>query len=210
MTPALSELVRQLREFSTPELCDGCSHPRVMDASIKPYLSGQTIVGPALTVDVPANDGGFIPTAIEALQPGQILVIAGKAFPSSSYWGDHRSLCAQMQQAEGVIIDGLFRDLEGCRAIGFPIYARGVIPCSAQKGGKGQLNVPVLCGGVTVCPGDILVADCNGVLVLHPEEIPAVLEKTRRKVEAQTYTIQKMKETGQILPRVLWPDAATH
>jgi len=206
MDPTILELIRQLREFSTPELCDGCTERRVMDHHIKPRISEQKIIGPALTVDVPADDGGFIPTAIEALEEGQVLVIAGKAFPGSSYWGDHRSLCAQMKGAAGVVIDGLFRDLEGCREIGLPLYARGVIPCSAQKKNQGRLNVPVLCGGVEVRPGDLIVGDCNGVLVLRPEEVPAVLEKTRKKVAAQAYTIQKMKDTNTVIPRVIWPD----
>lgn len=86
----LASLIEQLREFSTPELCDGCTEFRTMDYQIKPFVSEKKIVGPALTVDVPENDGG-----------------------------------------------------------------------------------------VTVEPGDIIVGDCNGVLVLHPEEIPAVLEKAK-------------------------------
>lgn len=69
-------------------------------------------------------------------------------------------------------------------------------PGTAKKKNQGQMNVPVVCGGVTVNPGDIIVGDCNGVLVLRPEEIPSVLEKTRRKVAAQKYTIDKMKQTG--------------
>ncbi len=202
----LASLIEQLREFSTPELCDGCAEFHTMDYQIKPFLSDQKIVGPALTVDVPEDDGGFIPTAIEALQPGQVLVIAAKGWLKSSYWGDHRSLCARMKRAEGIVIDGLFRDLEGCREVGVPIYARGVTPGSAKKKNQGQLNVPVLCGGVTVNPGDIIVGDCNGVLVLAPDDIPVVLEKTRRKVAAQKYTIGLMQETGQVIPRILWPD----
>lgn len=202
----LASLIEQLREFSTPELCDGCAEFQTMDYQIKPFVSEKKIVGPALTVDVPEDDGGFIPTAIEALEPGQVLVIAGKGWLKSSYWGDHRSLCAQMKQAEGVVIDGLFRDLEGCREIGFPVYARGVTPGTAKKKNQGQMNVPVVCGGVTVNPGDIIVGDCNGVLVLRPEKIPFVLEKTRRKVAAQKYTIDKMKQTGEVIPRIIWPD----
>ena len=206
MDETTRQLVEQLRQFSTPELGDGCAARRVMDYHIKPCISEKRIVGPALTVDVPEDDGGFIPTAIEALEAGQVLVIAGKGFAYSSYWGDHRSLCAQMKGAEGVVIDGLFRDLEGCRDIGLPIFSKGVIPCSAKKKNQGQLNVPVVCGGVEVRPGDFIVGDCNGVLVLHPEEVEAVLEKTRCKVEAQRYTIAKMKESGEVIPRILWPD----
>ena len=206
MDETIRQLVEQLRQFSTPELCDGCTERRVMDYHIKPRTSEKRIVGPALTVDVPEDDGGFITAAIEALEAGQVLVIAGKGFPYSSYWGDHRSLCAQMRGAEGVVIDGLFRDLEGCRDIGLPVFSRGVIPCSAKKKNQGQLNVPVVCGGVEVRPGDLIVGDCNGVIVLRPEEAEAVLKKTRRKVEAQRYTIAKMKESGEVIPRILWPD----
>lgn len=209
MEKELQALIAQLQEFSTPELCDGCADPRVMDYAIKPVVPSHfpsRIVGLALTVDVPADDGGFIPTAIEALQPGQVLVIAGKGWLGSSYWGDHRSLCAQIKGAAGVVIDGLCRDLEGCRAVGLPICARGVTPRSAQKKNQGALNVPVLCGGVEVRPGDLIVADCNGVLVLSPAEVPAVLEKARKKVAAQQYTIARMKSTGKVLPRIVWPD----
>lgn len=201
-------LVAELRQFSTPELCDGCSERRVMDYEIKPRISEKSIVGPALTVEVPADDGGFIPTAIEALEEGQVLVIAGKGFTGSSYWGDHRSLCAKMQGAEGIVIDGLFRDLAGCREIGVPIFARGVMPCSARKQNQGEMNVPVVCGGVEVRPGDLIVGDINGVLVLRPEEVEAVLAKTRRKVAAQNYTISEMQRTGQVIPRIIWPDKA--
>lgn len=202
----LASLLTELRQYSTPELCDGCTVFHTMDASIKPYLPQNRIVGPAFTVDVPAGVSGIVPDAILALQPGQVLVISGKGSCTSSYWGDHRSLCAQMQGAEGVVIDGAFRDMDGCRAAGFPVFARGLTPGSAQKTMEGQMNVPVLCGGVTVNPGDIIVGDCNGVLVLRPEEIPAVLEKTKRKVAAQAYTIEKMHELGKVIPRVIFPD----
>ena len=64
----------------------------------------------------------------------------------------------------------------------------------------------MLCGGVEVRPGDFIVGDCNGVIVLRPEEVETVLEKTRRKVEAQNYTIEKMKSSGEVIARIIWPD----
>ena len=149
MDETTRQLVEQLRQFSTPELCDGCAERRVMDYHIKPCISEKRIVGPALTVDVPEDDGGFIPTAIEALEAGQVLVIAGKGFAYSSYWGDHRSLCAQMKGAEGVVIDGLFRDLEGCRDIGLPISAR------RGPGGGFRLDAPSAVAPVRLTPGEI-------------------------------------------------------
>lgn len=131
------------------------------------------------------------------------MVIAGKGYCQGSYWGDHRSICVVMKGVEGVVIDGAFRDLEGCREAGMPIYARAVTPGSAGKEALGELNVPVMCGGVMVCPGDIIVADCNGVLVLKPEEVEGVMERARKKIQAEEETIRRMKETGEILPRVI-------
>ena len=137
------------------------------------------------------------------MKKGDVMVIAGKGYCNGSYWGDHRSICAAMKEAEGVVIDGAFRDLQGCREAGFPIFARAVTPGSAGKERLGELNVPVICGGVEVCPGDIIVGDCNGVLVLKPEEAEGAMERARKKIQAEERTIQRMKETGEILPRVI-------
>ncbi len=137
------------------------------------------------------------------MEPGQILVIAGEGYGQGSYWGNHRSICAKMKGAEGIIIDGAFRDLEGCREAGVPLFATNVTCGSCKKDREGELNVPVICGGVEVCPGDYIVADCNGIIVMKEEEIPGILERAQAKIEAEQYTIRKMKETGEIIPRVI-------
>lgn len=199
-------LFDQLAQYSTPELCDGMEVFRTMDPGIRGMAAARKIIGPALTVNVPVGEGGFIPEAISAAKPGEIIVIAGGGNVKSSYWGDMRSQCAKMAGVAGVVVDGAFRDIEGCSEIGLPIYARAVTPGTALKTNRGQLNVPISCGGVTVNPGDIIVADCNGVCVLRPGEVEDVLKRTARKVMAQAYTMEKMRKTGQILPRVIFPD----
>lgn len=198
--------IEELRKYSVPELCDGYQPGlyRTMDYEIKPRVTQTKIVGPAFTVKVPAGEGAIVTNALEQVKPGEVIVIAGQGNMKSSYWGDHRSFCAQFQKAEGVVIDGAFRDIEGCEEIGFPIYAKGITPGTAGKSGAGALNVPVSCGGVEVHPGDIIVGDRNGVCVIRPEEIEAVLEKTKRKIEAQKWTIEEMKRTQVVMPRVIF------
>ena len=115
------ELIERLRVFTTPELCDGAGLYR-----IKPWIGRTKIVGPAVTVDVPSGEGDIVADAILELQEGDVLVVAGKGNCDCSYWGDHRSICAGLMKAEGVVIDGAFRDLEGCEELGFPIYAKGL------------------------------------------------------------------------------------
>ena len=132
--------------------------------------------------------------------------MTGQGFGTGSYWGDHRSICANLKGLEGIVIDGAFRDLEGCREADFPIFARNVTPGSAGKSREGELNVPVICGGVEVCPGDLIIGDCNGVLVIKPKDAEWIMEKADAKIKAEQYTIQRMKETGEILPRVIRPE----
>lgn len=203
MLTDLKGLTARLRTFSTTELCDGMQNARAMDCRIKPRVNEEKIVGPAYTVKPSYGISGIIPDAILAMKPGEVLVIAGEGFCAGSFWGDHRSLCADMKGAEGVVIDGAFRDLEGCRAAGFPVYARALIPRSAGKAPEGELNVPVVCGGVPVEPGDLIVGDVNGVIVLKPEEAEEVMKRALEKRESEERTIGMMKETGEILPRVL-------
>lgn len=107
-----------------------------------------------------------------------------------------------MKKAAGVVIDGAFRDLEGCEEVGFPIYAKGLTCGTAGKSGAGAIGVTVSCGGVTVRPGDIIAADVNGVCVIRPEEAEGIMERALRKKEAQERVIEEMRRTGQVIPKV--------
>lgn len=174
------QVLARLAVYATPDLCDVAGIFDCMTSSIKPWVGAGKIVGPALTVRVPPGEGGIIPTAIELAQPGDIVVIAGKGNTESAYWGDQRSSLALKYGAIGVIIDGAFRDIDDCEKIGLPIFARGLTCGASGKSGIGEINVPISCGGVVVCPGDIVFADRNGVCVipLHcAEEVADMLEK---------------------------------
>lgn len=202
MDEKLKKIVEELRQFTTSELCDGAVEYHTMDYHIKRRVSDKKIVGPAFTVNPPKGVSGIIPDAILAMNPGEIMVVAGKECCNHSYWGDHRSICASLKGLEGVVIDGAFRDLEGCQEVDFPIFARSVTPGSCKKEAEGELNVPIMCGGVEVCPGDLIVGDCNGIIVIKPEDAEEVMERARKKINAQNAVIEKMKRTGEILPRV--------
>ncbi len=197
----------EIKNYSTAELSDGIGEESaVMDAGIKPMAGRNKIAGVAFTVSVPKGEGGIIATAIEQLKKGEVLVIAGGGSITSSYWGDHRSYCAKMMQAEGVVIDGAFRDIEECEEIGFPVFAKGVHPKTATKTGEGQMQIPVECGGVTVKPGDIIVGDRNGVIVIPPKSVSKAIEGAREKVAAQQYTMELMKSSGKVIGKIIRPE----
>ena len=196
------ELFERLREFTVPELCDGAGVFSAMDYHIKPWIGRTKIVGRALTVKVPAGEGAIVSRAIELAGEGDVIVIAGQGVCQCSYWGDHRSLCARLQGAEGVVIDGAFRDLEGCEEAGFPVFARALTCGTAQKTGEGQINVPVSCAGVAVNPGDFIVGDVNGVWVIPRDQAETVLERAAKKVAAQKRTAEEMERTGKAITRI--------
>lgn len=197
----MDQLIYALRQFSTTELCDGMKEFRVLDPAIRRMTTGKRIVGPAFPVEIPAGVSGILPDAVMEIQPGQVMVVAAQGYCRQSCWGDYRSLCAAMRQVEGVVIDGAFRDLEGCEETGLPIFARGVIPRSGGRERLGKINVPVRLGDVEIAPGDIIVGDADGVVVIAPEEAEGIMERAREKRRRETAAIQYMKETGKVLPR---------
>ena len=201
-TPVTEEQIERLRSFTTPELCDGVGLYHTMDAEICCRVGKEKIAGRAVTVEVPSGEGALVAEAILHLKKGDVLVVAGHGNCDASYWGDHRSICAAMQGAEAVVIDGAFRDIEGCEEAGFPVFARGLTNGTAQKTGAGAINVPVSCGGAAVLPGDVIVGDRNGVLVLRPSEVEPAMEKALDKRLRQEATIREMQATGKVLVNV--------
>ena len=198
--------IDKLKDYSVPEICDGMAVFQTMDHEIALRAGVGRIIGTAVTVDVPAGEGGIVTTAIERAEPGDIIVIGGQGHCKSSYWGDHRSLCAKMKGIAGVVIDGAFRDIEGCEEIGVPVFARAVTPGTALKTGQGEINVPVNCGGVVVCPGDIIVGDRNGLCVVDINEVDEIVRKVERKRKAQEFTRKEMERLQKPIPKIIFPD----
>lgn len=196
------EIIKRLSSYSTPELCDGAEKYKTMDHHITRQVTDKKLIGKAYTIKVPYGVSGIIPDAILAAEPGDVLVIAGQGCREKSYWGDYRSICASMKGIAGVVIDGAYRDKDGCEEAGIPVFARNVVPGSAGKQAEGELNVPVVCGGVEVCPGDYIVGDENGIIVIRPDEAEGIIEGAQAKIDAEHKTIDYMKKTGEILPRI--------
>lgn len=196
-------IIEELRKYSVPELCDGMNIYNAMDYTIKPMVTTKKIVGPAMTINVPIGEGGSIADLLLNVKEGEVIVIAGKGNCNSSYWGDHRSICAKMLKAEGVVIDGSFRDVEACEEVGLPIYAKAIACGTALKSGKGELNISVSCGGIVVNPGDIIVGDRNGVIALPIDKVDEIIERAKAKIETQRCIVEEMQKTGVVISKVV-------
>jgi 4-hydroxy-4-methyl-2-oxoglutarate aldolase len=152
--------------FPPATLADILGGSQVMDIGIRPLWPGvPRVAGPAFTVSCPPGDNLMLHAAIYRAEPGSVIVVqAGDR--SYAVAGGNVCAVAQRRGVAAFVIDGVIRDVAEARAIGFPVFARGVSPVAGSKAAVAPLGVPVRCGGVTVAAGDVVVADEEGVVVV--------------------------------------------
>ncbi|MEO6060787.1 MAG: RraA family protein, partial [Thermoflexales bacterium] len=151
------------RHLSPTTLSDVLPRDRVMDFGIRPLWPGMPrIAGPAFPVCCAPGDNLMLHAAIYRAPAGSVIVVQAGDLDYAVAGGNVCAV-AQRRGIVGFVVDGLIRDVAEARANGFPVFARGVIPIPGGKEGALPLNTPVVCGGVTVGPGDMVVADEEGI-----------------------------------------------
>ncbi|MFJ6824761.1 RraA family protein [Streptomyces niveus] len=170
------------KDIPPTTLADFLGREQVMDIGIRPlWPSMPRIAGPAFTVRCPAGDNLMLHAAIYRAEPGSVVVVqAGDV--DYALAGGNVCAVAQRRGIAGFVLDGVIRDLGEVREMGFPVFARGVIPIPGTKAAVEPLNRDVRCGGVTVRSGDIVVADEEGVVVTPHGRAEEVLSASRAKL----------------------------
>jgi regulator of RNase E activity RraA len=178
------ELVAGLGKLSPTTLSDVLTFESVMRLGIRPLWPGMPrIAGPAFTVRTAKHDNLMLHAAIYRAEPGDVIVVeAGD--DEMAVAGGNVCAVAQRRGVAGFVIDGVIRDVAESRANGFPLFARGVSPIPGAKDGPGEINGTITCGGVTVNPGDVIVADEEGIVVVPRAQAAEVLKKGDAKAAA--------------------------
>jgi 4-hydroxy-4-methyl-2-oxoglutarate aldolase len=178
------EIVKGFQGLATTAISDIIDLSSVMRFSIQPlWPEMPRIAGPAFTVRTPRHDNLMLHAAIYRAEPGDVIVVeAGDE--SMAVAGGNVCAVARKRGVAGFIVDGVIRDIAESRANGFPLFARGRSPIPAAKEGPGEINHPIRCGGVVVHPGDIVVADDEGIVVVPLARAAEVLKKAQAKAEA--------------------------
>lgn len=171
------ELVEGFKDIPVANIDDCMSRIAACGSDLKP-MNKAPLLGTAFTVKAPEGDNLMFHKALEMAQPGDVLVIAAGGSKHRSLCGEIMSMTAIKAGLNGFVIDGCIRDKDEIGEFtDFPVYATGVTPNGPYKNGPGEINVPVSVCGQVICPGDILVGDGDGLLVIKPEEAEDLLAK---------------------------------
>jgi len=187
------ELLDQFEGVPVANIADEMNRFSCMNAAIKP-VNSVPMVGPALTVRARAGDNLMIHKAIQMAQPGDVIVVDAQGDLTNSLTGDLMVRRAVKKGIAGIVIDGAIRDLDTVSTMDIAIYCAGVTPKGPYKNGPGEINVPVTCGGVVVNPGDILVGDGDGIVVITQKDAPVILEKAKAKVKKEYATVKSIED----------------
>jgi regulator of RNase E activity RraA len=178
-------LVEALGRLSTSILSDSLERMNVMHSGLRPVLPGRGFAGPAFTVEEIEAGNLMSHLALKYLKPGDVLVIDGKGVTTRAGWGGLQTLSALRRGTVAVVIDGAVRDVDDIIRLGLPVYCRAVTPSGPHKGWGGRVNMPVSCGGLVVNPGDVVVGDADGIVVVPRAQAATVLEKAHAKARVE-------------------------
>ncbi len=198
---SLDEEIRSiLMQVTTPNVSDAMHRARGMEG-IRPIVRGKKIVGRAVTVHTMDGDWAKTVEAIDVAGKGDVIVIKCSG-DTSAVWGELATRSCMNKGIEGVIIDGAVRDVDDIVKLGFPVFAKKIVPNAGEPKGFGEINVKIFCGGVEVNPGDWIIADDNGVMVIPKSR---AYEIARRALEVKKHEdrIRAEIEEGKTLAEIV-------
>jgi RraA family protein len=181
------ELVERMRAFDTPDISDMMNRLSTMSSEIHNLCNDVKIAGPACTVKVFPGDNLMVHKALDIVRPGDVIVVDAGGSRMNGLIGDLICTKAKHRGVAAFVVDGLIRDLPDVQAVGLPVFARGVTPIGPLHRGPGEINYPISCGGIVVNPGDLIVGDSNGLVVVRQDHIETILSR----LVAQQASLQK-------------------
>jgi 4-hydroxy-4-methyl-2-oxoglutarate aldolase len=187
------ELIDRFFGIGTATVHEASGRKGAVDCAIRPITRGVKLCGPALTVQCHPGDNLMLHKAIERAQPGDILVASVQGYYEAGYWGGLMATSAVARKIGGLAIDGSIRDSAEIIQMGFPIFCRGFCIRGTTKTVLGLINHPILFGGVLVHPGDLILGDDDGMVIVERTECEEVLKASIKRIEAEKTKAEKLR-----------------
>lgn len=194
----MNTVIEQLKTTPTTAISDVLKGMNNLDPTIKPLKEAYHIAGEAFTVELAVGDNLHLLKALKEAKPGDILVVDVKGDTYRAIAGDFVVGMMQTLELGGLVVDGVIRDIIDIKKLNFPVFSKGTTVASGSKNGPGATNIPISCGGASVQPGDIVVGDVDGVVIVPRDDAATVLQKAQEKEaadEKREATHGKNKET---------------
>ncbi|MCY4336659.1 MAG: RraA family protein [Litoreibacter sp.] len=169
---------------------------QAMDGGIGPLDPGKRLVGQARTVRCTVGDNSALHAALTLVEAGDVLVVDAGGFLGKAVWGGLMTQAAQRKGIAGLVIDGAIRDRAEIMDMGFPCFARGVVPSGPHKAFGGEIDGPIACGGLSVHAGDLVVADADGVTIVPLSQTSEVLTAYRALKEREARALATLDAGG--------------
>lgn len=180
------------RAIPTAVISDELNRACTMAAAIKPIGDGMAFAGQALTVQCMVGDNAPLHYALAGAWPGCVLVVDARGHADSAVWGGVLTHAALVKGVTALVVDGSIRDVDEVRQSDLKVFSRGVVPNGPHKGFGGSVNAPIACAGAAVNPGDLVVGDSDGVVVIRPDQMSGLRERCRARIAKEEGILAKL------------------